>query len=100
LVRARRKRRARGHVEVAEADEVVVILERAFMRVEAPTPHVATVRGNDALHAGGWDLELGGDRVRFVLGVDRRVLAQPAHAREQQLRAAVHCQWTTGDVWV
>ena len=60
----------------------------------------AALRDDHAFRAGLRHLDLRGDRVRLVLGVDDRVLRDPAHAGEEELRVAVHDHRAAGDVRV
>ena len=70
-----------------DAEQVVAVGGQAVAEVQAPPPEGPALgdehpRGRALRH-----LDVGGDRVGGVLGVDHRALAQAAHAAEQQLRA-------------
>src|SRR3977135_903198 len=82
------------------ANEVVPVFEFPFVCIEAPAPHVASLSDYDAFCAGRGHLDLGGNRVRLVFGVDYRVLGQAAHSGEENLRVAVHYGWAAGEVRV
>src|SRR6185369_17446780 len=77
LVLSGRQRGAGGHPGALQTEKIVMIFELPFVNVETPSAHVAAMRGNDAFGAGRRNFQVGRDRMRLVLDIDRRVLGQP-----------------------
>ena len=75
-----------------DAQEVVAVLEHAFMRIESPAAHAASLGDDDAGRAQFGHGDVGGHGVRLVLGGDDAGLADP-HAREQQLAISADQPW-------
>jgi len=63
LVRAGRQLLGRRHVELLEAEEVVVVSEPAPMRVEAPAAKIAAMRRDNTRGAAVRHIDIRGDRV-------------------------------------
>src|SRR6185503_3039039 len=90
LVGTGRQLPARRHVELPETEEVVVVSQPSFVDIEAPAAKISAMRRNYPGRAAVRHDDVRGNRVRFVLDVDDRVLRHAAHAWKKQLGVATH----------
>src|SRR5688572_23921041 len=98
LVFARGKRRNGFGVESLESIQVVTVLESAVFGVQGPAAKFTALRYDDTVWIAVWKNHFGSHRMGFVLQVEHGVLTEPAHAAEEQLRAALNERGPSGEV--
>ena len=85
-----RDRRVGLDLEALQAEQVVAVGRTPVFRVQAPAGEGAALRDDHALGARLGHHDLRRDRVGLVLDVQEAVLAEAAHAAEEQLRVSLH----------
>src|SRR4051795_6652576 len=100
LVGADRHGRLGLDVEASQSGEVVAVLRLAVVEVEGPAGERAALGDDHPGPAAVGDVDVGGHRVRLVLEVDDRVLAQAAHPPVEDLGLALDEDRSTREVGV